>query len=72
MLVTGLGGTCIGGGQTALGEFAVECEGAEVIGQLGIVIADAHFELRRGWIRALGCCRRPRTMPRQIGEYWPT
>jgi hypothetical protein len=34
----------------------VEGDGAaEVVGQLGIVIADAHFVQRRGWIPASTC-----------------
>jgi hypothetical protein len=50
-----------GGSEVALGEFAVESDGAEEIaGQLGTVIADADFELRRCWIRGLACYRQLR------------
>ena len=42
-------------GEVALGECAVERDGVvEVVGQLGTVITDAHFELHGGWIRADG------------------
>jgi hypothetical protein len=50
------------GGQIALCEFAVK--GAiEVVGQLGTVIADAYFELRRCWKRGLACSRGARSHP---------
>ena len=54
MLVAVLSGA--DGGQVTLGEFAMEGDGAvEVVGQFGIVIADAHFEPHRCWKRASAC-----------------
>lgn len=43
-------------GEVALGKFAMGGDGAvKVVGQLEIVIADAHFELHRCWKRGLVC-----------------